>query len=102
MRLQIWRDSVRAIRAQPVLGVGPGHYGLVLPAHRTSQGLREWRQLMGPRRNVPYHAHNEFLETWVDTGIVGLAGLVGLLGAALWVGVRAGRQSPEADAAPAA
>ena len=83
MRMLIWRDSARIVRAQPWLGVGPGHFGLELAAHRTTTGQREWQALMGGRRNEPRHAHNEFLETWAEIGVFGVAALLWLLGAGL-------------------
>jgi len=88
MRLLIWKDTVNLIGANPWLGVGPGNYGISLPAYRTSAGQREWRELMGQRANEPHHAHSEYLETWSEFGIVGILSLLWLLGAVLWVGWR--------------
>ena len=84
MRLLIWRDSLELVADSPWLGVGPGHFGLELPAHRSTIAQREWQQLMGRRGNQPYHAHNEYLETWADAGVFGAAALVWLLAAGLW------------------
>ena len=91
MRMLIWRDSLRLVRAHPWLGVGPGHYGLELPGHRTVTAQREWRALVGRRGNQPYHAHNEFLEVWADTGVFGALALAWLLGAGLWAAWRRSR-----------
>ena len=100
MRLLIWRDSARMVAEHPVLGVGPGHFGLELPAHRTSTGQRQWRQLMGQRANQPYHAHNELLETWAEVGVGGAAALLWLFGAALFMSARAGRRTVGSPPSP--
>ncbi|MDA0333540.1 MAG: O-antigen ligase family protein [bacterium] len=98
MRLLIWRDSVRVIRAHPWLGVGPGHLGYVLAANRTTTGQREWRKLMGTRTNEPSHAHNEFLETWADIGFFGAVALVWMLGASLHMAWRIGHNGRDGPA----
>jgi len=88
MRVLIWKDTASLIRAHPWLGVGPGNYGVSLPAYRTIAGQGEWKRLMGQRANEPFHAHSEYLETWSEYGIVGLLFLLWLLGAVLWMGWR--------------
>ena len=97
MRLMIWRDSLQLVRSHPWIGVGPAHYGLELPAHRSISGQREWRELMGRRGNQPYHAHNEFLETWAETGVFGLLALVWLLAAGMRAAWRAARDTDVAS-----
>lgn len=84
MRVLIWKDTAELIRANPWVGVGPGSFGLHLPASRSTVGHRAWKELMGQRENVAYHAHNEYLETWAESGILGAAALVWLLATALW------------------
>lgn len=79
MRLLIWRDSLRVIAENPWVGVGLGQYGYELAAYRSSTGQRDWKELMGQRGNQPYHAHNEFLETWAETGVLGVLALLGML-----------------------
>lgn len=94
MRLLIWRDTARVVRAQPWLGVGPGHLGFELPAHRTSTGQREWRALMGDRGNQPHHAHSEFLEVWAESGVAAVVALTWLLATGLWLAWRMARREP--------
>ena len=86
MRVLIWRDTFRLIGAHTLLGVGPGNYEFALPAYRSVPNHRAWRDLMGARANEPYFAHNEYLETWAEIGLVGLAAWVWLMGVLLWVG----------------
>ena len=87
-RLIIWSDTVDLIRAHPWLGVGPGNYELFLPAFRSVPLHRDWKALMGERTHVPYHAHNEYLEIWAESGLFGLAAMLWLLGTALWLAFR--------------
>ncbi|HCL28740.1 MAG TPA: hypothetical protein DIC52_09925 [Candidatus Latescibacteria bacterium] len=95
MRLLIWRDGLQLVQAHTWLGVGPGHYGLELPAYRSTTAQRQWRELMGRRGNQPYHAHNEFLEVWAETGIAGVVMLIALLAVALRVAWRLSRRPTE-------
>lgn len=69
-RVPIWRDALAAIAARPILGWGPN----ALPAsvHELSAG----EALLRP---VAAHAHNIFLSTWMERGVIGLVGLFGLL-----------------------
>ena len=87
-RLLIWRDTLSLIRTHPLLGVGPGNYELALPAARTAASQRAWRELVGQSTSVPYHAHNEYLEFWAESGVLGLGAMLWLLGSLLWVGWR--------------
>ena len=82
----IWADTWDLIRDQPWLGVGPGNYELMLPAYRTVERHRFWHTMMGERINVAYHAHNEYLEFWSESGLPGLLAALWLLGAMLWTG----------------
>lgn len=84
----IWSDTLDLIRAHPWLGVGPGNYELFLPAYRSVPRHRVWKELMGKRTHVPYHAHNEYLEIWAESGLFGLAAALWLLGGVLWLGFR--------------
>ncbi len=82
----IWSDTWALIEGQPWLGVGPGNYEMALPAYRTMAQHRNWEQLMGQRIHVPYHAHNEYLEFWSESGVLGMLTMLWLLGALLWTG----------------
>ena len=88
-RFIIWADTLSLIHAHPLLGVGPGNYVLELPPHRTVLRHQIQKELVG-LREVPmtWHAHNEYLEFWSESGILGLAALLWLLGGLLWVGWR--------------
>src|SRR5690606_16725203 len=66
-RLPIWRNSLTAISARPLLGWGVGSLPLA---------MNELQPEEARLRPVAAHAHNMILATWVDRGIVGLVGLV--------------------------
>lgn len=69
-RLPIWRDALEAISARPIFGWGPGGFPTaVTTLHPNEATLRP----------VAAHAHNAFLSTWVERGLIGLVGLVGLI-----------------------
>ena len=69
-RLPLWRPALAMWRDHPWTGVGPGHYDVFFPRYREPS-----IQLS------PGHAHNEYLNTLADYGIVGL----GLVASALVV-----------------
>ncbi len=83
-RRLIWADTIDLIHDHPLLGVGPGNFRFQLPAYRTLDRHREWRQVMDDRIELAYQAHNEYLETMAQTGVVGAAAFVWLLAAVLW------------------
>jgi O-antigen ligase len=71
-RLQLWQASLHLVAAQPLHGYGLDHFALVRP-----DGLRAVAAPLGPiaRSRMPdlltAHAHNDFLERAVETGIPG-------------------------------
>ena len=66
-RFPIWMDSFQGISARPWLGWGTGG----LP-----QAMGELRPEEVTRRPIAAHGHNVILATWVERGVVGVAGLV--------------------------
>jgi O-antigen ligase len=68
-RLDVWRVSIEVLGESPLLGTGAGTFRWVLPRHKGA-GLGD---------RYYDHAHNDYLESLVETGIVG----TGLLGAAV-------------------
>jgi len=61
-RLSFWKDSMGLIREYPLTGVGLGNFGIAFQRFQTS-----W---------VTYfvdHAHNDYVEFTVETGLVGAA-----------------------------
>ena len=60
-RVAHWVAAIRMWEKAPWLGVGPGNYATVYP----SVHLPRWTEALG-------HAHNIYLNTLAETGIVGL------------------------------
>ncbi|NQT93337.1 MAG: O-antigen ligase family protein [Lentisphaerae bacterium] len=71
VRLDAWKTAVPIWRTYPLFGGGPNAFRMVFPQHRTSS-----------RRSYMTHAENEYLETFADTGLVGVC-LALLLGYAV-------------------
>jgi O-antigen ligase len=82
-RLVIWLNTLEMIRQRPVLGWGVGAYTFVYPGIQSELALRDegLAPYVGLWTNA---AHNEVLQTWSETGPVGLFLLVTLIAAALY------------------
>ncbi len=59
-RTQIWKTTLEIIKAHPVLGAGLGAYGVAYTPFDSQNGM-----------NRPEQAHNDYLQTLTDAGIVG-------------------------------
>lgn len=66
-RIAIWKESLELIKEKPLLGGGPDTYGL-RSEHVFSRTLASGRVL----RSKVDVAHNEYLNMWVNTGILSL------------------------------
>ena len=72
-RVLLWEDTLRLIFERPLVGVGVGNFEYNIPHHMGRQTLevkmrmeeRQGRELMA------FRAHNEYLEVWAETGILG-------------------------------
>lgn len=71
-----WKAGATMIAETPWLGGGPGTFGIRYIQHH--QPGAEWTRL----------AHNNFLQMWTDSGVVGFACYTLLWGGALWAGAR--------------
>ncbi len=65
LRLAIWDCATDVIKRHPLAGVGVGD------AQQTLQEAYENRKFYFASRHNTYNAHNQFLEQWLMTGIVG-------------------------------
>ncbi|MDT8386039.1 MAG: O-antigen ligase family protein [Thiogranum sp.] len=88
MRLQMWHGGWRAALQRPLLGWG---------LHRTQQAaVAELDDVIARRAILGYtHLHNEYLNTLVGKGMVGLFSLLLLLGVPLLVCLRSGVRHPD-------
>jgi len=83
-RDNIWRTGLEAWRRYPVFGVGMGNYGRIGLA-RLEQWSTERGEPFDQSRVMPQaHAHNIFVNTLAERGLVGL--LVLLIALAAWAG----------------
>jgi O-antigen ligase len=88
-RGHVWSASLRMLRDHPVFGAGLGGYQTVMAPYRSTDPY-----------NVPEpYAHNMFLSTWSELGLLGLVAFVWILGALIiqpWraIGRAAGVQVP--------
>lgn len=79
-RLAHWVAALRMWEQEPWLGIGPGNYAAVYPAVR----LPLWEEALG-------HAHNLYLNTLAESGLIGLTAFVAMwLALVVWVWRRRG------------
>ena len=78
-RTQIWQANLDMIKERPLTGWGYGNY-------KQFRGTYYQRY---PKADRHGHAHNNFIQMWVDTGLLGLAAFVFLLWSILRLGWRA-------------
>ncbi|HEY8108879.1 MAG TPA: O-antigen ligase family protein [Patescibacteria group bacterium] len=76
-RSVLWKTALEVVGERPLLGAGPEHFQDEV--RRRMGGDEELRQFVIPR--AP-DAHNVFLVTWTEWGLLALLGLLGLLGTA--------------------
>jgi O-antigen ligase len=76
-RLAHWQAAQNMIEANPWWGVGLGNYAGAYDAYR----LINWPNALG-------HAHNIYLHTWAETGLVGLAAYVAVWGCVIILTLR--------------
>jgi O-antigen ligase len=72
IRPAIWQDTAAAIQDRPWFGHGPASYRWIYPKYKSVyRDIEKW----------PHYAHNEYLNTATDYGLVGvgLACLIGLI-----------------------
>lgn len=67
-RAYIWKGAIAAIYDQPLFGVGPGNFGEVYPHYMLPEATR-----------VHLSAHDLFLNTWVELGLLSLLALLAIL-----------------------
>lgn len=60
-RVLLWQSAEEMWRDHPMAGVGPGHYDAFFPQYRPDM----------LQQRKPYFAHNEYLNTLADYGLVG-------------------------------
>jgi hypothetical protein len=79
-RLAYWIAGLNMFAAHPILGVGAGNYDAAYARYAPNLGL--WPEPLG-------HAHNYYINTAAETGLLGLAAFLVFAGGALLVAWRA-------------
>ena len=74
-RVLLWEDTLRLILDRPLVGVGVGNFEYHIPAYTSRQSLEVKMRMEDQNKMelMAYRAHNEYLEVWAETGILGLA-----------------------------
>ena len=86
-RVEIWQDSLAMVREHPWLGIGSGHYKLSFPrfieVYKPFIKLPYGNPLAG-YLHTPFRTHNDYLQIWIELGIIGLIALVTLFSVVSW------------------
>jgi O-antigen ligase len=90
MHLAIWKCAIDAIEREPFTGYGPGDAQLALEKVYEEQGLIFGLRYREDPRVPQYNAHNEYLSTWLDVGVLGPLCLVLGLGFSIFFAIRSG------------
>lgn len=74
-RVSLWEDTLRMIFDHPLLGVGAGNFQFNEPKYASRESLEIKRRFEQPAGQdlMAFNAHNEYLEIWAETGLIGLA-----------------------------
>lgn len=73
--------TLQAIRENWLLGVGYGAFDMVLPHYEPGEAIHVW---------YVNHAHNDFLEIWLEGGLGGVLILGAYVTAVLWRAIQVG------------
>jgi putative inorganic carbon (hco3(-)) transporter len=102
-RIDVWRSAVRMIRDRPVVGIGPDNFQRLYAPTRAEN---KYQQVCAPGQGYIQpgagaepclsHPHDEFLDFWLSSGILGLISFVWLLYVFWKVGFRTWRRSTDA------
>jgi O-antigen ligase len=84
-RSQVWQANLDMVRERPLFGWGYGNY----------KKFRDPYYQRYPKADTTAHAHNNFLQIWVDTGLVGLGAFLMLFWAMLRLSWQTYRTLPE-------
>lgn len=72
-RLYLWQDTAQLIWDKPLLGVGLGNFAYNVPKYMSHESLivKARRETQTGQSLMAFSAHNEYLEIWAETGILG-------------------------------
>ena len=78
-RLQQWQGAVEMIKSSPVMGIGVGNFPLYQKEF-TNMGASIPTGSFGTRVSLAEQAHNFYLQTTAELGLIGLLLFVGMVG----------------------
>jgi O-antigen ligase len=84
-RYLIWKATKQAIKESPIIGYGAGD---------SQMALNKQYELMGFELALknPYNAHNQYLQIWLDTGIIGFLFLLSFFIISAYQAFKAGNE----------
>ena len=73
-RVLLWEDTFRLIVDSPLLGVGTGNYEFNIQKYLGPQSLELKAKMedKGSSEHMIFRAHNDYLEVWSESGLLGL------------------------------
>jgi len=73
-RVRLWEDTLRLIFDRPFLGVGLGNFEFAVPRFMSRESLevKLRREDAVGQELMAFSAHNEYLEVWAETGLIGV------------------------------
>lgn len=87
-RFIVWNRSMDMMVDNPVLGVGAGNWKVVIPSYGIKSFDDEGRYGM----DFAMRAHNDFLQTGAELGVLGLLGLIGFFVVGFWLSIAIARK----------
>jgi putative inorganic carbon (hco3(-)) transporter len=102
-RIDVWRSSLHMIQDHPIVGVGPDNFNTYY-APRHSQQLYTQDNCWGKGYIIEpgasdepclSHPHDEFLDFWLSSGILGLAAGIAAVAVFWWLLVAAWRRGTD-------
>lgn len=88
-RLEIWQDSLDLLPDIWLSGVGPGHYLIHAPKiwGKTNRRPIRWDDENGTL-TFSHRPHNDYLQIWLEMGILGLLAVIFIFTIISWMAVR--------------
>ncbi|MDT8421223.1 MAG: O-antigen ligase family protein [Desulfuromonadales bacterium] len=109
-RSVIWKDSLDMLQDNWMLGVGPGHYRVNFPPYWDEiteisdwvKNIESWNEVKKREVGItlvrwtentggfiyPLRPHNDYLQNWLEVGLLGFVGTLWLFASICWISVR--------------
>ncbi len=90
IRSPMWEGTQKIIKQNFITGTGIGAFSRVYPSFRPSRYF-----LFADAAPMTLHSHNEILETWAETGVIGLLLMLGFMGSIFYFVLKKGDTANE-------